>query len=169
VCGRADVMDLLRFKSGDAEWNRYSRVQHTGTWNANPLAATAGIAMLKQLSSGERQRKAEAMARRLVDGWQGQLDARSVEGCAHNASSVLHLFLGKCQRCDRSICLDAAKKMDGRVALALDRDLLAQGVHLLGGVFGWMSAVHTDQDIEATIDAFGHTLDGMIAEGVIAR
>jgi hypothetical protein len=34
---------------------------------------------------------------------------------------------------------------------------------------GWVSAVHSKEDIDQTIEAFGATLDGMVAEGVIKK
>ena len=45
--------------------------------------------------------------------------------------------------------------------------LLLNGVNLLRGVIGWVSVVHTKEDIDQTIEAFGSTLDGMVADGVI--
>jgi glutamate-1-semialdehyde aminotransferase len=50
---------------------------------------------------------------------------------------------------------------------ALDRHLLLNGMHLLRGTIGWVSAVHTEEDINQTIEAFGCALDGMLAEGII--
>ena len=167
VCGRADIMDYLRHKEGQAEWNRLQRIIHPGTWNANPLCAAAGVSMLRMVSSGEPQRRAEALARRLAAGMNGKIEERGVEACAHNASSAIHLFVGSCQKCDRSLCLDAAKKAVPGAVAALDKHLLLNGVHILRGAVGWVSAVHSDEDIERTIDAFGRSLDGMLAEGVL--
>ena len=42
VVGRVDVMHALEFRPGDAQWNRYHRINHPGTFNANPLSAAAG-------------------------------------------------------------------------------------------------------------------------------
>ena len=51
VVGRAEVMALLEL--GDERWNRYGRVSHSGTFNANPLCAAAGIAYLNLIATGE--------------------------------------------------------------------------------------------------------------------
>jgi glutamate-1-semialdehyde aminotransferase len=47
--------------------------------------------------------------------------------------------------------------------------LLLHGVNALRGVAGWVSAVHSKEDIDQTIEAFGATLNGMVADGVIQK
>jgi glutamate-1-semialdehyde 2,1-aminomutase len=166
VCGRADVMDLLQIRAGDPEWNRYRHVFHPGTWNANPLCAVAGLTLLKIAATGEPQKTAEVMAKRLVAGFNRQIEKRGVEACAYNASSAIHLHFGPCQKCDRQLCLDAGRRMSSEDILALHRHLLLNGVNMLRGTIGWVSAVHTERDIDHTVDAFGAVLDGLVEEGV---
>jgi glutamate-1-semialdehyde 2,1-aminomutase len=55
IVGRKDIMDLFLFK--DENWNRYDRVSHSGTFNANPLCAASGIAYLKIIATGEPTRR----------------------------------------------------------------------------------------------------------------
>ncbi|MBI5166524.1 MAG: aminotransferase class III-fold pyridoxal phosphate-dependent enzyme, partial [candidate division NC10 bacterium] len=143
VCGRAEVMELLEIKADDTEWNRYRRVVHPGTWNANPLSALAGIIMLKIVATGEPQKKADTMAKRLVTGLNCQIEKRGIEACAYNTSSAIHLYFGKCQKCDRELCLDATKRISPEIISALDRHFLLNGVHMFRGTIGWVSAVHT--------------------------
>jgi len=166
VCGRADIMDLLRIKPGEAEWNRYRRLVHSGTWNANPVNAAAGLAMLNIVARGEVHKIAEAGAQRLAIGMNRQFKKRAVEGCAYNAVSSIHLYIGKWQG---DVHLDTTKSMPSDLINALDRHLLLNGVHLLRGTIGWVSAVHTEEDIDRTIEAFGKALDGLLEEGVIRR
>jgi len=167
LCGRADVMEYLEVKPGQAGWNRYRRVVHPGTWNGNPLAAAAGTAMLKLLVSTEPQKQAEMMAHRLAKGINAKMAEAGIEGCAFNASSAIHVFIGKCQGCDRSVCLDSQKQEAPGVPLTLQKYLLMNGVHLLRGTVGWVSAVHTVEDIDLTVEAFGRALYGMAQEGAI--
>lgn len=167
VCGRADIMELLKLKAEDPEWNRYHHIVHPGTWNANPVNAAAGITMLKVVAKGEIQKQAETMAEELVAGLNHQIENRGIEACAYNSSSVIHLHFGKCQKCDRKICLDAAKSMSPELVSALDMHLLLNGLQLLRGAVGSVSAVHTENDISQTVEAFGLVLDGMISDGVI--
>jgi glutamate-1-semialdehyde 2,1-aminomutase len=167
VCGRADIMELLEIKAGDPEWNRYRRVVHPGTWNANPLSAVAGIATLKIAETGEPQKVAAAMAGRLVSELNRQIEKRGIEGCAYHTASAIHFYLGPCQRCDRELCLDATKRMSSDLIAALDRHLLLNGVNMLRGTIGWLSAVHTDRDVAQTTEAFGAALDGLLGEGMV--
>lgn len=167
LCGTADVMGRLQIRPGQADWNRYDRVPHPGTYNANPLSAAAGVMTLNMAASGEPQKKAEMTARQLVDGFNRKMGERAIEGCAHNASSAIHLHIGRCQKCDRTICLDGAKAPAPGSVVALDKHLLLNGVHLLRGGIGWVSAIHTEEDVAQTVEAFGRALDGMIEEGVI--
>lgn len=167
VCGRADVMELLKFKPGDAEWNRYRHVIHRGTWNGNPLTAAAAVAMLKIVEKGEVQKIAADKAKRLADGIQAEFDKRDIEACAYNATSVLHIHIGKCEKCDRSICLDIRKSMSPELVHAWNGHLLLNGVHLHRGAMGLVSPVHSDEDIKQTVKAFGAAMDGMREEGKI--
>lgn len=167
VCGRADIMEMLKIKPGDAEWNRYRRILHNGTWNANPVNAAAGVTMLKIIANGEVQKTAEASAKSLADGMNRKIEERGIDGCVFNTSSVLHIHLGKCQKCDRTFCLDVAKVTPPEVINALNWHLLLHGVNLLRGIVGWVSAIHTKEDIDQTIEAFGSTIDSLVADGVI--
>jgi hypothetical protein len=57
--------------------------------------------------------------------------------------------------------------MSPELVSALDVHLLLNGLQLLRGVVGSVSAVHTENDISQTIEAFGSVLDGMISDGTI--
>ena len=58
--GRSDIMAQLDF-TGDAQADRHQRMSHPGTFNANPLSATAGSTALSIASTGEPQRLAGEM------------------------------------------------------------------------------------------------------------
>ena len=167
VCGRADIMDLLQLRPGDAEWNRFKHVIHRGTWNGNPLTAAAAVEMLKIVEKGEVQKIAAGKASQLADGIQKEFDKRGIEACCHNATSVLHLHLGKCEKCDRTLCLDTKKSMPAELVHAWNGHLILNGVHLHRGAMGMVSPAHTDADIEQTIEVFGKAMDGLLEEGVV--
>jgi hypothetical protein len=52
VAGRADVLAFLATKA-DPEENRRAKIAHPGTFNANPLTAAAGVAMLSAVADGQ--------------------------------------------------------------------------------------------------------------------
>ncbi|MFH1016134.1 MAG: aminotransferase class III-fold pyridoxal phosphate-dependent enzyme [Chloroflexota bacterium] len=167
VCGRADIMELLQLRPGDAEWNRFKHVIHRGTWNGNPLTAAAAVEMLKIVEKGEVQKIAAGKAGQLADGIQKEFDKRGIEACCHNSTSVLHIHIGKCEKCDRTLCLDTKKSMPAELVHAWNGHLILNGVHLHRGAMGMVSPAHTDADIEQTIEVFGKAMDGLLEEGVV--
>lgn len=170
IVGRESVMRLFEF--GDEHHNRYGRVVHSGTFNANPLCAAAGIAYLDLIATGEPTRAAAAGARRLRDGFQACMDERGIAGCAYDAGfSVVHLYFGACERrsrCDRGVCLNAAKSRDPSTGEALFMHLALNGVKTpTRGYDFFVSAVHTEDDLARTVAAFGRALDGLVEDGML--
>ncbi len=167
IVGRADIMDLFDFK--DAEWNRYKRLMHPGTFNGNPLCSAAGVATLKILSTGEPQKIANERGARLRRGMRKVLKKRGVEGCAYGQYSVFHIFFGKCDKrgeCDSDICLNADKTRTD-VGYTLYINLTLNGVQTVNRAYeGFTSAVHTEEDIDRSIEAFDVSVDTIVKEGV---
>jgi len=95
IVGCKDVMNMLLFK--DDDWNRYKRVSHFGTFNANPFCAATGIAYLEIIATGEPTKRANENARMLRDGMQRKMDERGITGCVYDSGfSVLHVYFGNC-------------------------------------------------------------------------
>jgi glutamate-1-semialdehyde 2,1-aminomutase len=130
VGGRRELMELLA-----------SRIAHPGTFNANPLTASAGIATLRICADGRPQETAEATAVALEAGWRDVLHRRGVDGRVWRLSSIVHLELA-----------DPA----GQAGLA--GSLRDHGVDLLH-TSAFCSAVHSEADVAATVDA----LDAVLA------
>lgn len=171
VVGRADVMDILLFK--DDNWNRYQRVSHSGTFNGNPLCAAAGIATLKILATGEPQRKASEISKTLRERMQQAIDELGLASCVYGDFSAFHIYFGDCgmrSKCDRTICLNDDKDRPADVGRSLTINLILNGVHPpTCGVDGFVSAAHTEEDVDKTIEAFNASLETMIREGVLSR
>jgi glutamate-1-semialdehyde 2,1-aminomutase len=162
--GRADIMELLSFQD-DPEADRYERVAHPGTYNANPLSAAAGVAMLEIASTGEPQDYQASLTRKMIQGMNQILKAEQIPGCVYGDRAVFHLFVGQeiCQPddADRIIDVVPAQRLSagmGPLGRALRGAFLLEGIDLVGG--GRTSTAHTDADIEETLAAF---------ERVIAR
>jgi glutamate-1-semialdehyde 2,1-aminomutase len=82
VAGRADLLELLS-----------TTIEHPGTFNANPLSATAGIATLRLVAGGAPQRTADTYAMSLAREWSGALVAAGIAGEVTRLSSILHIKL----------------------------------------------------------------------------
>lgn len=169
ICGRAEVMDMFNFK--DPEWDRYRRVNHNGTFNGNPLCSAAGIAALKIFTTGEPQRNANDSALKIRQGLEQAVKERKLNACAYGEYSIFRMFFGDCpmrKACDRNACLNAEKiAMD--VGFLPLMNLALNGILAAPTARGFVSAVHTDEDVVKTIDAFCVTLDAMISEGVLKQ
>lgn len=167
IVGKRKIMEMFLFK--DEDWNRYHRVSHFGTFNANPLCAATGIAYLNVIATGQPTQEANRNARKLRDGMQAKLDEREIPGCIYDSNfSVVHAYLGKCDlqgKCDRVICLNAEKDRPPKIGEDLYRNFALNGVKTATRGFDlYVSAVHSGEDLKRTIKAFGNCLDTMIEE-----
>jgi glutamate-1-semialdehyde 2,1-aminomutase len=172
VTGKASIMDVLDWHGQDPRWERFRHVLHQGTFNANPLTAVAGITLLRLVADGKAQIQAEAVTKRLVDGFNEAIVRRGLPGCAYYGASVWHVlpnvacpYRDGCNKVDCS--MDAATLLAGmgKAQGAFRVSMFNQGVDTRTA--GWVSAVHTGADIEATVRAFDATLVSMQAEGLL--
>ena len=70
-------------QTGDSHHDRFQRVLHGGTFNANPYAAATGNAALKIVATGEMQENADRMAEQLRLGLREVLDQYEVAACVY--------------------------------------------------------------------------------------
>jgi glutamate-1-semialdehyde 2,1-aminomutase len=169
VVGRADVMEYLAFKAGDAQWNRYRRIAHPGTFNANPISAAAGVAALTIVETGEPQAQATALCTALREQLNQVLARRGVPGCVYGDCSMFHIYLGDCPRigaCDRTLCTHEAAALKnarkGPRAEGLRRCMLAHGADIQGAG-GMLSSAHSHADVARAAGIFEAAL-GDLAE-----
>ena len=172
LAGRADILGLMEFRD-DAQWNVAGRVAHPGTYNANPLSAAAGSAMLSLIADGRFHPRADALNQKLVQGMNALLERQKLPGCAYGLSSYFHIVLG--QQCPRPqegiewpwVDGQAPPRMPPPLTIALKRGMLNHGVDLMSGRSGFVSAVHSEEDIQRTLEAFEATVGEMEAEGLL--
>ncbi len=169
--GRTDIMNLLLFK--DEKWNRFKRVTHQGTFNANPLCAAAGIATLNLLADGKLQEKAARLATELGKGMEGAINEKGISSCVYGESSVRHVYFGECElrgNCDRTVCLNTTKLRPTTTGALLNQNLALNGVHPSGrGTDFYLSSEHTEKDVADTIKAFAISIDALLEEGVLVK
>jgi len=168
VGGRADIMDILKPKLPPEQFLR-----HSGTWNANPLAAAAGIAACKLYLDGQVQRNANQLGAYLREKGNQVLKAKGINGRLYGRS-IVWIYLGPIDYEPVNDTLpptgDAGKLLSGgEVKARLCLHLLQRGVSTMGGRFFILSVAHTREDIDQTIQAFGDSLEAMIAEGTLHK
>jgi glutamate-1-semialdehyde 2,1-aminomutase len=169
-------MHALEFRPGDPEWNRYHRINHPGTFNANPLSAAAGVAMLREIETGEPQEYVARMGRKLIKALNEVIAELGIEGsCVYGDGPIWHVLLGRDARANEEGTLDmssvdAATLRESNkpaVKAALQAGMMERGVDLMSGKSGIMSTAHTDADMEQTVDAFRETLRHMRTKHIL--
>ena len=170
VVGRADLIDQIAFDAG-AE-----RVAHPGTFNANPLSAAAGTRMLAAVAEEDPVGVAAEQAERLTRGLNDALRSAEIPGAAFADMSMVHLTLGS----------DLPRPEDGvawsweplggpqptleptppAIAWPFRRAMANHGVDLMG-MGALVSCVHTDADIDATLNAFTAALADLRREQLL--
>jgi glutamate-1-semialdehyde 2,1-aminomutase len=162
LCGSRDLMSMLAFR-GDPDWDRSQRVAHAGTFNANPLSAAAAIATLELCADASLQARASKAGEELRRALADAMKRVGVPGTCYGDASIFHV------------------SFEGRPGLAgFDRPRQARLYHLLrcallnNGVdcsafHGWISAVHSDEDIERTAAAYERAFRAMAAERLFDR
>ena len=175
VAGKAEIMSLFDF-TGDAHHDRYQRVVHFGTFNASPLSAAAGIAMLKKIATGDATRQADAVAKRIRASWSQVLEQQGIAGYVYGPSSTLHVYFETDADRVRSVSTtddlhttDAArlKGMPGDLILEYQRQLRYRGVDIMSSTGGVVSAAHTDVDVEQATAIFEATVSALHEQGLI--
>jgi glutamate-1-semialdehyde 2,1-aminomutase len=173
-------MELLEFRPKQPGWDKERKVAHFGTFNANPLAAAAGVAALQVIRDTDAIPKADRLCRQLIDGFNDVMHRRGVQGYAYGQSSMFHIALGveglpKTQEGDEKSLAYLPPNLQGRLLAAakgpethvVRRAMLLEGVDLMR-TGGFLSTAHTDADLEATLSAFDRAVQRLAAAGELA-
>jgi glutamate-1-semialdehyde 2,1-aminomutase len=170
VVGQAAIMDRLAF-GDDPTWNRKERVAHAGTYNANPLSAAAGIATLDFLADGEAHRRANHTAAALRQELSGVWRRLGVPGCVYGEASILNYSLepelGTPPAPDTLDHRRLQTQANPDAYHALRCGLILNGVDICP-LHGWVSAVHTDEDVQRTVQAFEKALVLLREDGFLS-
>ena len=137
-------------------------VYQAGTLSGNPLAMRAGLETLKQIESRKGfYEELEKKSARLVEGMRVRLKESGVPGWMNAVGSLATLFFTDQPVRD----YEGAKKSDTRRFAAFFAEMLDRGIFLPPSQFEalFVSAAHTDADIDGTIEACGESLKAILA------
>ena len=167
VAGRADVLAALEMRAGKG------KMKHPGTFNANPLSASAGVATLQRVATGEPGRRANAAAQQLRSKLNALFAGRGLSWTAYGEFSGFRLlpnYQGPRPQDDAFVPyegdfqrLDAP--LDRRLRQPFRQAMLLHGIDL-PGLSGMTTAAHTDADVEETVAAVAGALELLGAEGL---
>ncbi|HVN63369.1 MAG TPA: glutamate-1-semialdehyde 2,1-aminomutase [Candidatus Binataceae bacterium] len=154
VAGPAKVMDLL---APDGP------VYQAGTLSGNPLSVRAGLETLRILRDTNPYPALDAMGARLETGLASALKNSGERGCINRAGSILTMFLGP----QRVRDADEARAADTGKFARFFRGMIEHGINIPPSQFeAWfISAAHTEADIDRTIAAAAASLMGLTGAG----
>ena len=154
--GRRDLMDRLA---------PLGPVYQAGTLSGNPLAMSAGIATLNSLAAAGFYESLEARSKRLGEGIATAIRETGASAKPVRVGSLLTLFFSREPVADYA----AAKKCDTRRFASFFRAMLDRGVFLAPSQFEalFVSAAHTDEDVDRTVAAVRESLTEINAHGVV--
>ena len=147
--GRADIMDMLA-PSGP--------VYQSGTLSGNPLAMAAGKKTLEILKNNPSiYNELERKASMLENGLRRELAKKGTSFIINRVGSMMTLFFSSKAEINN---LDDAKTSDTKLYTSYFNEALDKGVYMAPSQFECMfvSAAHTDDDIQKAINAFATTL-----------
>lgn len=167
VVGCSSIMNRLAFRD-DAAWNRKERVGQAGTHNACPVSAAAGIAMLSHIADGGPHRKADQTGAALRDALSGVWRRLSIPGCIYGELSFVHYTFEP----GVAEALKAGARDHKRIQSLANPDayhamrcaLILNGVDI-PQTHGFTSAVHSEEDVERTVQGFEKALLLMREDG----
>lgn len=163
VAGRADLMALLDL-SGDPQVNHFQRIKHPGTFNANPLSAAAGIAMLEIAATGKPQELIGRLTLKLIHGMNDILRANRTPGCVYGDRGGFHLLVGQedfyPEDVEQQIAQAGAERLSrgmGHIAPLVRAAFQLEGIDSTS-TSGRLSVAHAEADIEQTLADFERVL-----------
>jgi glutamate-1-semialdehyde 2,1-aminomutase len=165
VAGRGDIMQVMQ-QTGDDQHDRYRRVSHGGTFNANPYCAATGNAALAIAATGEMQDNADRMADRLRVGLREIVDRYEVAACVYGEASTFHIYFGG--RSINGLDANTLKNVPSRIQSGFRQALQVRGVDLMSRTSGVLSGVHTEADIDESLAAFDGAIKAMVDEGLVS-
>jgi glutamate-1-semialdehyde 2,1-aminomutase len=140
--GRAEVMDRVA---------PVGPVYQAGTLSGNPLAVTAGLAMLKLLRESNPYDELERRSANLERGLRGAASEAGIASTVNRVGSMLTAFF-----CEGAVTdWPSAKNCDADRYGRFFRAMLDEGVYLAPSQFecAFVSFAHTDELVEKTIEA----------------
>ena len=131
-------------------------VYQAGTLAGNPLAMSSGIATLKELKKPGLYEGIEKLAGRLVAGLRREAAAIGVAAQINSIGSLSTIFFSG----EAVTNYTEAKRADTKKYARFFREMLDRGIFLAPSQFeaAFVSASHTEEDIERTISAAGEAL-----------
>jgi glutamate-1-semialdehyde 2,1-aminomutase len=173
VTGRKEILDLLDFqvtKASDRE-----KINHPGTFNANPLSAAAGVAALEVVGTTDACSRANHYGEKLRRRINEVFEEERVPWAAYGTFSMFHIFTNPDRVAISPTRFDPheqpveslAGNRQAGVVHKLRLAMMINGVDLSGSPGGLTSATHGDAELEDTVSAVRKSVQMLRQEGEI--
>ena len=126
-------------------------IYQAGTLSGNPLAMAAGNVILDLLSEPRVYELLEEKSKKLCDGFEKNTQELGVSAQFTRVGSMFSMFFT-----DQPVTnFESVKTCDTKFFKSYFNGLLEEGIYIAPSQFeaGFMSAIHSDKEIEQTIDA----------------
>jgi len=186
ICGKKEILDGYSFK--DEYWNKFVRVAAGGTWNAQPISISGGIAMMKII---EKERdtiypRLYKIGRRLTKSFEEMAEDMGITaiaaGLPHDNPTTIEInLLNKAPPPEKKyIWYEGPKNFeDYKIKSSLTAGAQTTYVNYLAtansGVYpfprGWyvLCTKYSEEDLEKTESAFEHNLKSLKENDVIGK
>ncbi len=127
-------------------------VYQAGTLSGNPVAMAAGLKTLELISQAGFYNALAEKTQKLMDGIQQRAKQADVAVSTNRVGAMFGLFFSKQEKISS---FAQVMQCDQQLFKLFFHGMLQQGVYLAPSAFeaGFVSAAHTDEDIEKTLDA----------------
>ena len=173
VGGKMELFKYFDF-NGNNYNDRFNRVHHYGTFNANPITSAAGLATLEVIQTGKPQEESNYLAMILREEGNKILKDLDLNCLIYGDSSLFHFFL----QSPSEIEVDAKallKNPDTKILKGIPKNIVSdfqkllreKGLNLFSYTGGVTSASHTRDDIDTSLSIFAEVLKEMKHKGSI--
>ncbi len=133
-------------------------VYQAGTLSGNPLAMAAGIAMLKKLDDVKAYKILNEKSQKLKEALGPVLNQYSGRILAVQLESIFGLYFTDKEKI---VSVEDVKASNMELFAKFHKEMLNRGIYLApsGYEVGFLSTVHSDEDIDKTVDAIKRSLE----------
>ena len=156
LCGREDLMSIANPKRR-LQLLPYS--MQTGTFSSNPVCASVALAVIRELEKPGTYQRLNDVGARVRQGLRDAITHTGIEACVTGVPSVFEIWFCPEEPHDHR----TSKASDFYKHVRFSDLLLRQGVLKAAEKF-FVSAVHTDDDVDRTIEAFHVALEQLAGE-----
>jgi len=156
--GRADIMDLIS----------QNKVMHAGTFSANRVSLAAAYKTLECLeeNDGEIYKKIYKIGNKLINGIKNIIMELNIKAIIQGVGPMFQIYFTELKEIKnyRNVCLS-----NENIFIEFRERLLENGIIIRPRYFGefYISAAHTEYDINQTLTVVNQVLKNMKKEGIV--